>query len=1047
MIKAEHITKTYNPRTRKAQTVLLDASLELPDKGLVAIVGPSGSGKSTILNAVGGLISYDGKILYDGHEAEIEKYRRENIGYIFQDFLIFDSLSIRDNIRIGLQLSGIYSEEEISKRVDVLLKAVSLKVNSRRSAGALSSGQKQRVAIARALANNPRILLADEPTGNLDSENSVRIMKILKRLSRDRLVVLVTHNENLVHLYADEAFRIEEKKFREFPPEECPLDEAYAELDRSLSLPGEEKESVLSSGEKKETEWKKEELVSSALNVTLYSKGPSSRKVTLVEKDGKLYVLGENVSLVREEDLNGLLKEDQKESGDTEKAEGREEPAPAPLDFTRAKEKRPWKENPFFLSLAGKNPFNGSSYKGKKGARWMEILLSLILFVILNVGVISIQQDMASLKSLPNEQNAVMLRLTDKKRKELFSDENGTHRLTLSTQDILDDVKNEDSALIGGRSLVYQIMSDTYRMNGGYIYGNKRDYAHVNVFPAMTFVSRYGEATWLSEDTTDTNAGFLPIGEYSSVYPELKRYGELKDDEIVVDEETLDLYNLKFGDPDEAIGAKIYIEKRTHDLYRTNDFEYTVKAVSHTGIPAIYASDATALRYTVRSFNTHTIQGNAYSYSATVDYFDKTHLSDSDAYFPSFKGYKFVRYEDAVSSDEYNFSGFSGSYDNPLTGQESGDDFITGYPVAVISDSVRNSWEAGSVDMNEKDYLFSGCFYAPKEAAVTYKSDPDAKVMAFYPVRPEKGNNIDSFAEFYRWIVLEKVEHNIEISDDYKEEGMNDHSVTLHLPTGLTDTFKGVSFQPGEGEFSPIYNYTNRNSDKTPYTNEWSPAYTKEWKEGEPYVGDIDGKVKMSRASFLNLLGSMFPNPEEITMTAGSSASDTALHDYENGTCFLLSKDPQKTVQYYQNKGAGYEAMTIHDAKRLASSSKMMHSALPYIITIASMFAVFLLFTILNGVGRVNSIRYSVGVLRCLGASKGSVIEEEIGYASADYLLYMLIPNLILYLLMSFVSLAGLGWFLPVYLLAHYLIVLISSLIPLSAMLRKKPAGILRSLN
>ncbi|MFA6586550.1 MAG: ATP-binding cassette domain-containing protein, partial [Bacilli bacterium] len=211
MIEAKNVSKTYNPGSRKENCVLNNASLSLPDTGMVFIVGKSGIGKSTILNAIGGLISYEGEILYNGKKEDIEKYRRRNIGYIFQSFYLFEELSVRDNIRIGLNLAGVYDEKEITRRVGILLAAVGLNINASRSAGALSLGQRQRVAIARALASNPHIILADEPTGNLDSKNSLRIMDILKNLSKDHLVLCVTHNVNLVHLYADKAFSVENK--------------------------------------------------------------------------------------------------------------------------------------------------------------------------------------------------------------------------------------------------------------------------------------------------------------------------------------------------------------------------------------------------------------------------------------------------------------------------------------------------------------------------------------------------------------------------------------------------------------------------------------------------------------------------------------------------------------------------------------------------------------------------------------------------------------------------------------------------------------------
>lgn len=235
MIEAKNVTKVYNPNSRNANKVLDNASLTLPDSGFIFIVGKSGIGKSTILNAIGGLISYQGDIYYDQKKVDIESYRRKNIGYIFQDFLLFDELTVRDNIRIGLNLAGVYDEDEITRRVNILLHAVRLNINAKRKTAALSLGQRQRVAVARALAGNPHIILADEPTGNLDSVNSFNLMDILKSLSKNHLVICVTHNMNLVNLYADKAYAIIDKKFTEINPKSEKLDETYTQKQVDVS--------------------------------------------------------------------------------------------------------------------------------------------------------------------------------------------------------------------------------------------------------------------------------------------------------------------------------------------------------------------------------------------------------------------------------------------------------------------------------------------------------------------------------------------------------------------------------------------------------------------------------------------------------------------------------------------------------------------------------------------------------------------------------------------------------------------------------------------
>lgn len=218
MIRLANIDKQFK---NGAQTIhaVSSLSLELPESGLIVLLGKSGSGKSTLLNIIGGLDDYKGQISYDdsttvsGYKPFVfDKYRAANIGYVFQDFYIDEDVSIIENIKRGLIIAGITDKEEQKKRIDASLKAVGLILYKRRMASSLSLGQKQRVAIARAISIMPKILLADEPTGNLDSDNSSAIMDILKKLSQKILIICVTHNESLANNYADIIYHIQDGK-------------------------------------------------------------------------------------------------------------------------------------------------------------------------------------------------------------------------------------------------------------------------------------------------------------------------------------------------------------------------------------------------------------------------------------------------------------------------------------------------------------------------------------------------------------------------------------------------------------------------------------------------------------------------------------------------------------------------------------------------------------------------------------------------------------------------------------------------------------------
>lgn len=213
MIRLENLEKTYKTKA-DSNEVLRDITIEFPDKGFFAIVGDSGSGKTTLLNILGGLDrDYQGKYFFDGKEVKdfddraMDDFRNREIGFVFQDFVLVDELSVRDNILLSCQEED---EKKAEAKVDDLLRSLGLASLSKRKASLLSGGEKQRVAILRALVNSPRIVLADEPTGSLDSRNSLLIADLLKKISKDRLVIMVTHNTALAKSHADHILTMED---------------------------------------------------------------------------------------------------------------------------------------------------------------------------------------------------------------------------------------------------------------------------------------------------------------------------------------------------------------------------------------------------------------------------------------------------------------------------------------------------------------------------------------------------------------------------------------------------------------------------------------------------------------------------------------------------------------------------------------------------------------------------------------------------------------------------------------------------------------------
>lgn len=202
MLQLKQIYKEYKTGDL-VQKALDGVDLNLRDNEFVAILGPSGSGKTTLLNIIGGLDRYDsGDLIINGistkqyKDRDWDSYRNHTIGFVFQSYNLIPHQTLLANVEIALTISGV-SKKERKERAKNALKQVGLLEQAHKKPNQLSGGQMQRVAIARSLVNDPDILLADEPTGALDSETSVQVMNLLKEVAKDRLVVMVTHNPEL----------------------------------------------------------------------------------------------------------------------------------------------------------------------------------------------------------------------------------------------------------------------------------------------------------------------------------------------------------------------------------------------------------------------------------------------------------------------------------------------------------------------------------------------------------------------------------------------------------------------------------------------------------------------------------------------------------------------------------------------------------------------------------------------------------------------------------------------------------------------------------
>lgn len=216
MLEIKHLTKVYRPKKGAPVCALNDVSVRFPEKGMVFVLGKSGSGKSTLLNLCGGLDTPDaGEIVVKGRSskdfsaADFDSYRNTLVGFVFQEYNILDEFTVEDNIALALELQGKGKSRE---RVHDILEQVDLAGYAKRKPGTLSGGQKQRVAIARALVKNPEIIMADEPTGALDSATGRQVLETLRRLSIDKLIIVVSHDREFAELYGDRIIELQDGK-------------------------------------------------------------------------------------------------------------------------------------------------------------------------------------------------------------------------------------------------------------------------------------------------------------------------------------------------------------------------------------------------------------------------------------------------------------------------------------------------------------------------------------------------------------------------------------------------------------------------------------------------------------------------------------------------------------------------------------------------------------------------------------------------------------------------------------------------------------------
>ncbi len=306
MIKVTNLNKFFNKNKSNEIHVINNTSLEFPENGLVTILGESGSGKTTLMNVIGGLDDFEsGALQIDEYVVKnyssktLDRIRNEKIGYIFQNYLLLQQRTVYDNLKIVLNMYNI-NETEKNERIDYVLEAVGMLKYKKKNVSELSGGQQQRIAIARALIKSPSVILADEPTGNLDEKNTISVMNIIKKISENTLVILVSHEKSIATSYSDYIIEVSDGKVIKQSNVKSSSLYQY-EDDQNLYL----------------KEYKYKNLSNDYINIDFYSNEELPINLQVVYENSKFYIKSTNDVILLDDTSEVQLVDDFKKEVDT----------------------------------------------------------------------------------------------------------------------------------------------------------------------------------------------------------------------------------------------------------------------------------------------------------------------------------------------------------------------------------------------------------------------------------------------------------------------------------------------------------------------------------------------------------------------------------------------------------------------------------------------------------------------------------------------------------------------------------------------------------